>query len=230
MSHIILDLGGMTAEIAVKRSARARRLALRIDPASGGAVITLPARTPLSDAERFARENIVWLAERLARLPQAVRFLPNAEVPLLGEPHVIHHHAGARRGVWVEEGGIHVSGQAEHVERRVTDFLKAEARRIILPKAFEMAQAISRTPCRVTVKDTRSRWGSCSSRGDLAFSWRLVLAPGWILDYVVAHEVAHLAELNHSAAFWTVVAGLNGDAERARKWLKLHGAGLHRYG
>lgn len=226
---LTLDLGHRTVEIAVKRSARARRISLRIDPAAGP-VMTLPARASLRDGERFAREHRVWLAERLARLPGRVAFTAGARVPLLGVEHEIVHDPVARRGVWVEGGAIRVSGQAEFIQRRVADFLKAEARRAILPQAAAMAGRIGREPGRISIKDTRSRWGSCSAAGDLAFSWRLVLAPDWVLTYVVAHEVAHLAELNHSPAFWRVVAELVPDHDPARAWLKRFGARLHRFG
>lgn len=226
---ITLDLGGKTVDIAIKRSARAGRISLRVDPALGPVMI-LPAKASLRDAEKFAVAHCVWLAEKLARLPGRVAFEPGAPVPLLGIDHAIMHEPGARRGVWVEDGAIKVSGQTDFVARRVTDFLKAEAKRLILPRAHDLAAAIGRKPGRVAVKDTRSRWGSCSATGDLSFSWRLVLAPERVLTYVVAHEVAHLAELNHSPAFWAVVAGLNPDHAHARAWLKSHGARLHRYG
>ncbi|HSV29544.1 MAG TPA: SprT family zinc-dependent metalloprotease [Candidatus Omnitrophota bacterium] len=226
---LTLDLGGHSVTIALKRSALARRLSLRIDPAVGP-VMVLPQRTSLREAEKFALANRVWLAERLARLPGRVAFEPGAVVPLLGAGHAIHHEPGARRGVWLEDGAIKVSGQPDFVARRVGDFLKAEAKRLILPRAHELADRIGRKPGRISVKDTRSRWGSCSAKGDLAFSWRLVLAPERILTYVVAHEVAHLAELNHSPAFWAVVATLTPDHAHARAWLKSHGARLHRYG
>jgi predicted metal-dependent hydrolase len=151
-------------------------------------------------------------------------------VPLLDVPHLIRHRPEARGGAWIEDGALHVSGRAEHVPRRVREFLRAEARRRIHPLVFAHAGRLGRTPCRVSVKDTRSRWGSCSSRGDLAFSWRLVMAPEPVLSYVVAHEVAHLVEMNHAPAFWRLVATLIGDPAPARGWLRRHGAGLHRYG
>lgn len=226
---LLLDLGGKSVEIRIKRSAVSRRMSLRIDPAVG-AVMVLPHRASLAEAGRFAAEHRIWLAERLARLPERMPFVPGIRVPLLGVEHVIVHEPAARRGVWVEDGTIRVSGREEHVPRRVADFLKAEAKRVILPLAHELAARIECKPGRISVKDTRSRWGSCSARGDLAFSWRLALAPDWVMTYVVAHEVAHLAEMNHSAAFWTVVENLVGDFRRARGWLKAHGARLHRWG
>lgn len=223
-----LDLGGRTVQVAVKRSALARRISLRIDPARG-AVLMLPVKARLAEGERFLLAHRVWLAERLARLPGPVALADGATVPLLGVPHPVRHAPGARRGVWVEGGEILVSGLPEHVGRRTADFLKSEAKRLIAPRAQDMAARLGRKAGRITVKDTKSRWGSCSSSGDLAFSWRLVLAPEQILDYVVAHEVAHLVQMNHSPAFWAVVESLVGDHRPARRWLKINGAGLHRF-
>lgn len=229
MTTLPLDLGGRSVAVTIRRSAQARRLSLRVDPVRG-VVMVLPALASLREGERFLLAHRVWVAERLARLPGAVALADGATVPLGGVPHAIRHHPAARRGVWVEDGVLNVSGLAEHVGRRVTDFLRSEARRLILPQAHDLAGRIERKPGRVTVRDTRSRWGSCSARGDLSFSWRLVLAPDWVLTYVVAHEVAHLAEMNHSPAFWAVVEGLAGDCRPARRWLKTHGPGLHRFG
>ncbi|HLO76727.1 MAG TPA: SprT family zinc-dependent metalloprotease [Magnetospirillum sp.] len=225
---IVVDLGGHTVSVTVKRSALARRISLRVDPARG-AVLMLPAKARLAEGERFLLAHRVWLAEKLARLPGKIALGEGAEVPLLGVPHAIRHVPQARRGVWVEDGALLVSGLPEHVGRRVADFLKAEARRLIVPRAHDMAARLGRKVARITVKDTRSRWGSCSSAGDLAFSWRLVLAPPMVLDYVVAHEVAHLVEMNHSPAFWAVVDQLVGDVRAPKRWLKAHGPGLHRF-
>lgn len=225
---IPVDLGGRTAVVTVKRSALARRISLRIDPARG-AVLMLPLKARLAEGERFLLAHRVWLAEKLARLPGKVALADGAQVPVLGVPHAIRHAPEARRGVWIEDGAIVVSGLPEHVGRRTADFLKAEAKRLIVPRAHEMAARVDRKPGRITVKDTRSRWGSCSSGGDLAFSWRLILAPEQVLDYVVAHEVAHLVEMNHSPDFWAVVERLCGDFKTPRRWLKAHGSGLHRF-
>lgn len=228
MTNLSLDLGGHSAIVTVKRSSLARRISLRVDPAHG-AVLMLPAKASLAQGERFLLAHRVWLAEKLARLPGPVVLGDGASVPLLGVPHPIRHAPNARRGVWVEDGAVMVSGLAETVGRRVGDFLKDQAKREIVPRAHELAAKLGRKPGRITVKDTRSRWGSCSSAGDLAFSWRLVLAPEWVLSYVVGHEIAHLAEMNHSPAFWAVVEELVGDHRPPRRWLKAHGPGLHRF-
>lgn len=225
---ISLDLGGRCVDVTVRRSALARGISLRVDPVRGP-VLVVPARGRLADAERFLLDHRVWLAERLARQPGKVVLSEGAELPFLGVAHPIRHAPQARRGVWIEDGALMVSGQPEHIGRRVADFLKAEAKRLILPQARDLAARVNRKPARISLKDTRSRWGSCSSSGDLAFSWRLVLAPEWVLSYVVAHEVAHLVEMNHSPAFWAVVEHLVGNTEAPRSWLKRHGAALHRF-
>jgi predicted metal-dependent hydrolase len=226
---LFLDLPGRSLAIAVKRSGMARRMSLRLDP-QGGVVVVLPVGVPVAEAERFARRQRDWITGRLAALPDRIPLVPGTSVPLLGVPHSIFHAPQARRGVWVEDGRLHVSGQAEHAGRRVLDFMKGEARRQIAPRCQSLAERIAARVGRLSLRDTRSRWGSCSAQGDLAFSWRLVMAPDWVLAYVVAHEVAHLAELNHGPRFWSVVEDLAGDPAPARAWLKLHGPELHRYG
>jgi predicted metal-dependent hydrolase len=232
---LLTDTDGTEIAVPARRSARARRMLLRVDPSRGGPELVLPHGAKLEAAEQFAAENIGWLRARLAHLPKRVRFGDGAVVPILGRDHQIRHRPDQRGGVWRiddPDGSVelHVAGAAEHLARRVTDFLKAEARRTITPQAKTHAAALGRRVGRVTVRDTSSRWGSCSSRGDLSFSWRLVLAPQPVLDYVVAHEAAHLVEMNHSERFWRLVEELMPDYRRPRQWLKRHGAKLHAYG
>ncbi len=226
---IALDLGGRVVQVVVRRSALARRTAIRIDPVRG-VVLVLPARASRAEAERFLLAHRAWVAERLAQLPAGQSLEPGHRIAILGEPHLIRHCPAARRGVWVENGELLVSGLAEQVPRRVTAFLRAHARTVIARHVADLAARLGRPAGRLTIRDTSSRWGSCSARGDLSFSWRLVMAPEWVLVYVVAHELAHLVEMNHSPAFWAVVATLSPDAKRARTWLKRHGAGLHLIG
>jgi predicted metal-dependent hydrolase len=216
--------------VTVLRSGRARRISLRLDPQSGAAVLVLPVRAPLSQGMAFVRAKSDWLRARAAALPKRVRFVDGAELPLLGQPHRLRHDPVSRRGVWAEDGIIHVCGQPEHFARRVGDWLKDQARREIGQRAEAMAARIGKPVGRIRLSDPRSRWGSCNSRGTLAFSWRLILAPPEVLDYVVAHEVAHLAEMNHSPAFWRLVASLGVDGAAGRTWLKRHGPELQRYG
>lgn len=229
IEELAVLVDGRSFKVAIRRMARARRMAIRVD-AVRGVVLVLPVRASLAEGERFLRAHLDWLGQRVGALPGGRPLVAGASVPLLGRLHVICHRPDARRGVWVEDGAIQVSGTHDHVGRRVGDFLKAEARRVLVPKVQAMAARLERSPARVTLKDTVSRWGSCSAQGVIALSWRLVMAPEWVGDYVAAHEAAHLAELNHSPRFWALVDLLGVDARQGRAWLKRHGGDLHRYG
>lgn len=225
-----LDVGGRSVPVTVRRSARARRISLRIDTAAHTVILVLPKRASLEAGMRFAAEKSVWLQNRLAVLPPPVPFAAGVSIPLRGAPHRIRHRPDRRGGVWVEDGEIHVSGSETHLPRRLTDWLKAEARREITPRARTKAAAVDRPVARVSVREARSRWGSCSSAGNLSFSWRLILAPDMVLDYVVAHEVAHLVHMNHGKDFWALCATLTPRMGEAKTWLSRHGNQLHRYG
>jgi len=228
--EVTVEIGGRALPVVVRVNARARRISLRPDPETGGARLTLPRGVPLEDGLAFVRRKAAWLENRLGHLPPRVPFAPDAVVPYMGEDHRIAHRPDARRGVWRAEGAIFVSGEADFLPRRLTDWFRAEARREIVPRAHELAHEVGRQVERVSIRDTRSRWASCSARGALNFSWRLVMAPEPVLRYVVAHEVAHLVEMNHSPGFWAVVSELDPHHETARRWLKRHGNALHRYG
>jgi predicted metal-dependent hydrolase len=221
--------------VAVRRKAAARRFTLRVSSASGEVVLTLPERADFTAARRFADAHGGWIAARLAKRPERQPFQPGAMVPLRGIPHRIVHWSSVRgvtRAAMDRDGQpiIAVAGEALHVARRVTDFLKAEALKDLTVAVQRHSAALGLPARRIRVRDTVSRWGSCSSRGDLNFSWRLILAPPLVLDYLAAHEVAHLKEMNHAHRFWALTHSLCPRTEEAERWLKAHGAGLHRYG
>jgi len=226
----MVSLPHCPAPIRVRRSGRARRMSLKVDPAQRVATLVLPNRVPNHVAMAFIADHLAWLQARLASLPPPVPFRAGETIPLLGRPHLLCAAPGARRGVWIEGETIQVSGPEEFFARRVGDFLKAEARRRILARAEPMAAQLGAGFKTVRVGDPKSRWGSCNSKGTLAFSWRLVLTPDEVLTYVVAHELAHLKEMNHSPRFWNWVRTLTPDPDSPRRWLKIHGAGLYRYG
>ncbi len=227
---------GLPGETQVRwrRSARARRVTLRIDARSASVVVTLPPRAARRQGIALLSVHAAWVAERLAALAPHLPLAPGAEVPLGGAPHVVRYAPGqpapAGAPAWLEPGAIVVAGAEATVAKRVAEFLKAEARRRIAVLSRGHAAALGVKVRGVRLKDTRSRWGSCAPDGTLAFSWRLVMAPDWVLDYVVAHEVAHLKELNHSDRFWALVAGLTPHRDAAVAWLKAHGPGLLRIG
>jgi predicted metal-dependent hydrolase len=225
-----LMLEGRAVPLLVRRSRRARRITLRIDQRRDAVTLVLPWRGSEAEGMRFAASKTRWLLARLDELPPKVAFRDGAEVPFRGVEHTIRHRPDARGGVWLERGEIHIAGDARHISRRLTDWLKRQARAEIADKARRGASTLGRRVLRVTLRDTATRWGSCSADGALAFSWRLILAPTAVLDYVVAHEVAHLKEMNHSRRFWTLVGLLHPAPGRARNWLKTHGTALQRYG
>lgn len=225
-----LDLGETSVPLEVRVHPRARRIGLRIDPADGHLVLTLPHERLLNDGLAFARRQRGWIVRQHASVPERVPFADGAELPYLGEPHRVRHAPHRRGVVWREAGEIHVAGDAAFLARRLNDWLRGEARRLLAERAQAFAARIDRRVTRLTVRDTRSRWGSCSEHGALSFCWRLVLAPEPVLAYVAAHEVAHLKHLHHGPAFWDLVAELCPDHKAQRRWLRRHGQALHRYG
>jgi predicted metal-dependent hydrolase len=224
-----------TYAVRLRRHRQARRYTLRIDGAAREVVLTMPPRGSLKEAHDFAQRHGGWIAARLNRLSAPAPFLPGTEVPLRGVAHRIVHRGGVRGTVWpeVDSEGVAllcVAGEMPHVGRRIADFLKREARRDLDAASRRHAAALGVAIKRIAVRDQSSRWGSCSNSGLLSYSWRLILAPPFVLDYLAAHEVAHLVELNHSPRFWRLVRELYPDAERAKTWLDVHGTELHRYG
>ena len=226
---------GFVYPVVIRRAAQARRYTLRVKAATREAVLTMPLRGSLATAKDFAARHGGWLASRFHKLPEIIDFTPGASVPLRGVAHRIEHRPSARGGAWAEAGTdgqpvIAVAGEAAFVARRVRDFLKREARRDIDEAVRRHAERLDVTIRRISIKDTVSRWGSCAADGSLSFSWRMILAPSFVLDYLAAHEVAHRVEMNHSPRYWRVVASLYPDYEKAEAWLKRHGGELHRWG
>ena len=227
---LVLDLAGRAVPLRIRHTARARRLILRIDGERDGVVVTLPRHVPIKEGLDLARSKAVWIVRELARLAPRIPFAAGAVVPVLGVDHRVRFDSAGRTPVQREEAEIVVTGRPEHLARRLTDWLRGEAKWLITPRAHAKAETLGRSPAAITLRDTRSRWGSCSVDGKLSFSWRLVMAPEHVLDYVVAHEVAHLVEKNHGPRFWYLAAELTSDVKSARAWLNAYGARLHRYG
>ncbi|MCA8929197.1 MAG: M48 family metallopeptidase [Alphaproteobacteria bacterium] len=216
-------------DLTIRVDGRARRISLRLN-ARGAPVLTLPHARLKGEGLRFVAAKRDWLAAQRARTPEPVPFRPGAVVPVAGAPHEIALAGRARDPVRAADGVLHVGGREETVPALVTAWLKAEARRTLVPAVARHCERLGQAPPPLAVRDPKSRWGSCSSARRLSFSWRLAMAPIEVLDYVAAHEVAHLVELNHSARFWALVAQLTPGFEAQEAWLKRHGRGLHRYG
>ncbi|MCE9648236.1 MAG: M48 family metallopeptidase [Parvibaculum sp.] len=238
-----LDIDGRTVPITAFHNPRARRIIVRVDLAAGSVQVTSPSRRGMAKALLFAHEQRAWIAERLEHVPPPVPFKNGAHIPFKGREHIVRH-VGTRRAeaegrgpVWrvraADTGGlpeICVTGHISFLQRRVTDWLRAQAREELTGRALAHAEAFDVRPSRITLRDQTSRWGSCSHTRALSFSWRLIMAPPHVLDYVAAHEVAHLRHMNHGARFWSLVGDAIPGYESAKTWLEVHGPGLHRYG
>jgi len=232
---IEVPFDGAVYRVRLRRHRQARRYTLRIQTATREAVLTLPSRGSIKEATAFAGKHGAWIAARLGRLPEPVTFKHGAIVPFRGVPHRIVHRQGVRGTVWTEQDGdgghlLCASGEAPHITRRITDFCKRELRRDVERVSRRYARELGVAIKRIGVRDQVSRWGSCSSNGVLSYSWRLIFAPPHVLDYIAAHEVAHLVEMNHSPRFWRLVERICPDLRRAKAWLDVHGKDLHRYG
>jgi predicted metal-dependent hydrolase len=226
----IVALPGGSARIEWRRSPQARRVSLRIDPRGGAVVVTLPLRASRRAGLALLTAHAGWVSDRLAALPAAIAFVNGAAVPIGGVPHPIRHHIYELGGAWLEDGELHVTGAPEFLARRVGDFLRAEARRRLSALAVQKAALAGLGISRLSIKDTRTRWGSCSADGSLAFCWRLVMAPDFVQDYVAAHEVSHLRNMNHGPRFWALVNELTPHTREAIPWLQEKGGALLRIG
>ena len=225
ITHI--PLGERMIPLSIRRHKRARRITLRLSAARDGVVMTLPRRASVESGMRFFSRQAQWVLDNV-ETSGSLSFTDGVVLPIMGQDITIRYSAG--RGVSEIKGAeLHIHGNPEFLARRVKDFLKKYLQAECLEQARAMAEALGVTVREVRIRDTRSRWGSCSTGGNLTFNWRLVCAPPPVLHYLIAHEVAHLKEMNHSKRFWEVVASLSPDMAPARKWLKQNGHRLYRY-
>jgi predicted metal-dependent hydrolase len=219
--------GSPPVEITLRRSARAKRFSLRVSRLDGRVTLSMPLRARESEALRFATEQEGWIRRVLAEMPgRRVVGLGDA-IPVEGQMRVLRQVAG--RSVRLEGDSLLVPGDPLQAGVRAGAFLKVLARDRLAAACDRHAGRLGRPYTRLTLRDTRSRWGSCAHDGALMFSWRLIMAPASVLDYVAAHEVAHLDQMNHSAAFWAVVEGLFPRWQVQRNWLHSEGQALHGY-
>ncbi len=225
--HIV---SGRTLPLRIVEHTRARRLTLRIDTGGRGLRITVPPGIKRGEVDRFLDRHRDWLEQRLAKVPRQPLVRPGIKIPLRGVPHRIVHAPETRGTVTVGRGPtgpvLTVHGDRRHLPRRVADFLKREAKVEIEALVAKHCAAVHKRAKAVRFRDTTSRWGSCTSDGVLSFSWRIMMAPAPVIDYLVAHEVAHLKEMNHGPKFWALCARLCPETERCKAWLKRNGNAL----
>lgn len=233
-----LAVDGHHVPLVVSHNPRARRFIIRVDMSSGAIHVTTPNKRNVKGAIAFAHQNADWISDRLKEVPPPAPFHDGLELPLRGELHLLRQTASRSRtvrrivtgpvGAGVPE--IQVGGDPEFFARRVGDWLKKEARRDLNEAALRHAARLGVRPKCITVRDQSTRWGSCSSSRALSFSWRLILAPRPVLDYVAAHEVAHLVHMHHGPEFWDTVNALIPTYGDAVAWLEKEGPALHKYG
>lgn len=226
-------IDGRPIRVSVRVSQRARSYRLSI-PHGGGPVLTVPAHGRWTEAQDFLTRHHGWLSVRLRRAPRATPFAAGETIPLRGIGHRVIG-TGRLRGrveAGADEDGpiLLVPGDMQHHGRRLVDWLKAEAGRDLRLQSDRHATTLGVRVLAVSLRDQTTRWGSCSTTGRLSYNWRLIMAPDFVLDYVAAHEVAHLKEMNHSIRFWRAVEQALPDMERGRAWLKAHGSELMAYG
>lgn len=228
-----VKIGGKGVRITVKVSERARSYRLTV-PHSGPPVLTIPRGGRWNDAEAFLGRHLGWLEQRLKRAAPRIPFAAGERIPLRGVPHLVAATGRLRGHVEVADDAgeplLLVPGTSEHHARRLEEWLRDEAHRDLVERSGVHAAVLGVTVKSVAMRSQTTRWGSCSSTGRLNYNWRLILAPSFVLDYVAAHEVAHLVHMNHSVSFWRTVERALPDMSRGRAWLKAHGKQLMAYG
>ena len=218
--------GDPPVPLVLRRSARARRISLRVSQSDGRVTLTLPKGVPDREALAFAQEKAAWIRGHLETRGEDIRIGLGEHIPVEGQMREIA--IGGGRYVRIEPGLIQLP-RAGATGARVRAALRTLARDRLIVASDRYAKALGRDYARITLRDTRSRWGSCSSSGGLMYSWRLIMAPPEVLAYVAAHEVAHLAEMNHGPRFWKTVTQLFGPYDTPRTWLRREGQTLHCY-
>jgi len=224
-----ITLPELPAPVALARRRGVRRFTLSVSRIDGALRLTAPASASYAAARAFLLQNADWIERTSAGTPGAIEVGPGVAVPILGTDRILEAGKARRGPVVLSESGVAVPGAPDQIARKLAVWLREEARARLTEAAHRHAAALDARPGRITIRDTTSRWGSCTAAGNLSFCWRLVMAPPEVLDYVAAHEAAHLREMNHGKRFWAHVERLDPDWRPKRDWLRQNGARLHRY-
>lgn len=216
-------------DIKIIKSARAKKLTLRIDFKEHIPVLTIPNRCSSKRAVDFVEIHRQWIENCLQKLPTTKQFENGEKVSVLGQMLTICHAPQLRRGVFIEDNILYVSGELDFLHRRIKDYIKKQAKLEFYKRSKILADSLNCELNDVTIKDTKSRWGSCSSINNINYSWRIALAPQEVFEYLIAHEVAHLKHQDHSSRFWKCVSELYPKAEAGKTWLKQHSKELYLY-
>ena len=215
-------------DIKIKKSISAKRLTLRIDEKNHIPVLTIPNHYSKNKAISFVKEHLDWINTNLEKLPPLKKFTNNDKISFMGKEITIIHKP-AQRGVTLTDDKLLTGGQEEFLHRRVCDFIKKQAQKELYQASVNTAKTLNCEIHKVSIKDTKSRWGSCSNKKNINYNWRIALAPKFVIDYLVCHEVSHLAHQDHSSCFWECVSKLCPKYQEARQWLKTNGKSLYQY-
>ncbi len=230
-SDPLVDIEGEDIPVRIRRTAQARRISMRADVVKREIRITMPRYAPTAAAMEFVQAKKQWLAARLHSAPAISPLLPGADIAVEGEAHFIRWDEEWPRTVIRNEGELRLGGPEAMVEARILRWLKSHARDVFTADIAHYCELAGEVPPRLSLGDPRSRWGSCSSRGTISLSWRLIMAPAHVRRSVIAHEVAHIRHMDHSRDFYGWFEEIyEGDRKAADRWLKMHGTGLQRVG
>jgi len=216
-------------KIFLKTNNLAKRLILKADPVTAQIILVKPQRTSKKKAIEFAIKNSKWIENEIKSFKPKIDFIAGSLIPILGEPCELTHIESKLNNVSKEGPKIIITCKKEDMPEKLRNWIKQEAKEIITNVAKTYSDKVSKKFRRLSIKEMNYRWGSCSKEGNLNFSWRIFMTPRRVFDYIIAHEVAHLVELNHSMRFWKTVDLLNNDRLFATKWLKENNEQLHRY-
>jgi len=223
-------LSGDPVPVEIKNNVRGKNICLRIDSHAGQVVLSLPHYVSIQEGINFLQSKSAWVQKSFKNFIPKQKFVPNLQINLLGVSYILLHNPQAREGVQIHDNHIYVSGELEHFSRRVGDFIKRKFLEYAFKIAHAKAQLLNVKVYRVNLKDQKTRWGSCTSEGNISLSWRLALAPLEVAEYVIAHEVCHLREMNHGVNFWNLIYEVyNSDIAAAKLWLKENAKLLYAY-
>ena len=214
-------------DVHLRRSVRARKFTLRVSSLDGKVSLSTPHFAKAYQINAFLKEKEPWLRQRLSEVQLSVKVTFGTVLPFIGREILVKRHVG--RSVKLSDDKILVPEKSRKPAVQVEVFLKQYAHQLLSKRATRYAEKLGSSYSKLSLRDTRSRWGSCSDQGALMFSWRLIMTPTKVLNYVAAHEVAHLRHMDHSHHFWTEVENLFGDYKKQQRWLRENGPKLHRY-
>jgi predicted metal-dependent hydrolase len=230
-SDPVVEIEGKDVPLRIVRNPRATRLSMRVDAVKREIRITMPTYTPTSAAFEFVAMKKEWIGARLQSAPDIAPLVPGSQLAVQGEAHVICWQQDWPRQITCADGELRLGGPEAMVAQRILRWLKAEARAIFADEIAHYCKVAGEAPLRLQLGDPRSRWGSCSSRGTIALSWRLIMAPAYVRRSVIAHEVAHIRHMDHSVQFYAWMDTIyEGDRKSADRWLKMYGTGLQLVG